>query len=312
MAKCSSCNTNYDNPADIELIRNSDNRWVPVCKNCLEKGVQVDSISPTAAVDKNILATIEQPSIDVSLVREHPLENIRSLLSSLRNIRKTAERSERVGRVRTHERKSVEITVSFSLARDDTPNDAVIRDLSKSGVKITTRRKLERGQIVQFDWNSRVPPHVAGMLQGAAEVRRVVKNDDGTFDAGLRFVKRQVAKGANRRRFRRYKCDIPIYYQREESEIMTLGLVKDISQGGCQLHLDESLDMGEIISVRLMGGAGVKGDLVGTLKVCRATTKDAIVEIGCAFVQMKMEKLGDESAGEAQSSQTAVAESPRT
>lgn len=288
MPRCSSCGNYYDDPSIMELVRNQENRWVSICRHCLDMGVDVNLVpSGNIAVDDHLLATTDQPSIDVSL-SDDPMEDAKKLLESLRTLRQSQER---VGRARSHERKQVELTVHFTLARDDTRHEGTVKDFSESGLRVATHLQLTKGQVVQFDWNIPLPPAMARMLQSTAEVRRVSKTDDGLYDVGFKFLTRQSDKGANRRRFRRYRCDMVVYYQRSGSECMSRGKVSDISQGGCQMRLDEQLDQNEIFTVRLIGGGGARGDLVGSMRVCRVVPREVIYETGCAFEKMRMEQL---------------------
>lgn len=288
MPRCGSCSRNYDDPGVMELVRNQENRWVAICRNCLDQGVDVNQVvQGNIAVDEHALQTADKPVIDVTLSGD-PFENAGKLLESLRNLRQSKER---VGRARTHERKQVEMVVHYTLARDDTRHEGTVKDFSQSGLRVVTSQNLPKGQIVHFDWNIPLPPSMARVLQSAAEVRRITKTDDGLYDIGFKFLARQSDKGANRRRFRRYKCDMLVLYQREGDEIVSSGKVRDISQGGCQMRLDENLASGEVFKVRLVGGGGARGDLVGTMRVCRVVPRDDIIfETGCAFDQMRMEQ----------------------
>ncbi len=292
MPKCNSCGKYYDNPSVMELVRNKDNRWISICKHCLSMGVDVNQVQQGAAVDDSALATADTPSIDVTPTGDS-LANAKKLLEALRNLR---QGKERVGRARSHERKQVELTVHFTLARDDTRHEGTVKDFSQGGLRVVTPFALTKGQVVQFDWNIPLPPAMARMLQGTAEVRRVVRNEDGLFDAGFKFMSRQVDKGANRRRFRRYRCDMVAYYQRQGCDLLSRGTVTDISQGGCQMQLDEKLDMNEVFQVRLIGGGGQRGDLVGNMRVCRAIPRETTIETGCAFEKMRMEQQGPAAA----------------
>ncbi len=46
MPKCNSCGKNYDDPDALELIRRQDNRWVSVCRSCLNERVDVNLVEP--------------------------------------------------------------------------------------------------------------------------------------------------------------------------------------------------------------------------------------------------------------------------
>lgn len=289
MPKCGSCGKNYDDPSVMELVRNQDNRWISICRDCLLSGVDVNLVQQgNIAVDEAALAAADHPAIDVTQSGD-PLTDAANLLAALRNLRQSKER---VGRSRGHERKQVELTVHYTLARDDTRHEGTVKDFSQGGLRVITKQPLIKGQVVQFDWNIPLPPAMMRMLQSTAEVRRVVKTDEGTYDIGFKFMARQSDKGENRRRFRRYKCDMLVYYQRSGGEILTRGKVSDISQGGCQMRLDEKLDPNEVFLVRLIGGGGAKGDLVGSMRVCRVIPREVEFETGCAFEKMHMEQQG--------------------
>ena len=292
MPKCSACGVFYDSPDAVELVRNNENRWVSICRTCLDKGVDVNRMtSVNVAVEEAAIELADRPSVAIDLDENDPVGNASRLLDSLRELRHA---NEKVGRGRSHERYNVEIAVIFSLARDDATHEAVVKDLSHGGMLIQTHKHLAKGQILLFDWKTPVPPAMASVLQGNAEVRRVERNEDGSFAVGLRFVKRQVVKGANRRRFRRYKCDMRAYYRREGGNTTCLGKVVDVSQGGCLLHLSGAMEKGEKVYVRLVGGGGGRGDLVGTVQVCRVAPRDSTAfQIGCSFAQMRIERIED-------------------
>lgn len=287
MPKCGACGKNYDNANVMELVRNQENRWISICRHCLEEGVDVNALKPgTIAVENHALQAGEHPAIDVTL-SPNVLENARNLLTALRNLR---QNKERVGRARSHERKHVDLTVYFTMARDDARHQGQVKDFSQSGLRVVTQQQLTVGQMVQFDWNIPLPPSMSRMLQNTAEVRRVTKNEDGAFDIGFKFMSRHIDKGINRRRFRRYRCDMLVYYQRQNSAVMSRGNVTDISQGGCQMRLDEKLDSGESFMVRLVGGGGSRGDMIGSMRVCRVIPRETQFETGCAFEKMRIEQ----------------------
>ncbi len=293
MPKCDACGKNYDDAKLLELVRNRDNRWVSVCKPCLALGIDINQVERGNPVDEQALSAADAPFIAVARTGD-PMADAKNLLEALRSLRQSAER---VGRARSHERKQVELTVHFTLARDDTRHEGTVKDFSQGGMRVVTRFPLTKGQVVQFDWNVPLPPAMARMLQSAGEVRRVVKNEEGLFDAGFKFLTRRPDKGANRRRFRRYKCDMATYYHREGSELMSHGTVTDISQGGCQMMLDENMEQGEVFTARLVGGGGVRGDLAGSMQVRRSIPRESMFEIGCLFEKMRMEKQADADSG---------------
>ncbi len=290
MPRCNSCGKNYDNPSILELVKNQENRWLMICRHCIDMGVDVNLVEQgNIVVEAHALATADTQSVSTVLSGD-PIADARRLLDTLRNLRQSKER---VGRARSHERKPVEMKVYFTLARDDTGHEGTVRDFSQGGLRLLTVYPLVKGQIVQFDWNMPLPPAMARTLQSTAEVRRVTNTEDGMIDVGFRFLTRQVDKGAYRRRFRRYKCDMAMFYQRNGSALMSYGRVSDISQGGCQMHLDEALEQGEVFHVRLIGG-GTKGDLVGSMRVCRVIPREVEFETGCAFEKMRMEKQAEQ------------------
>lgn len=286
MPRCTACEKNYDDPAAMELVRNKDNRWLAVCKPCLDQGVNVNTLEPgLTPVDKEAIANADSPSVGIAPSGD-AIADAKKLLEALRNLRRSKER---IGRPRSHERRKVDLHVNYSLARDDIRHEGTVKDFSQGGLRIITTYPLTKGQIVRFDWNIPLPPSMARILQGTGEVRRVTKDKQGNYDVGFKFLARTSDKGANRRRFRRYKCNMLAFYQREGSNIMSSGQVVDISQGGCQINTDEPMNTNEVIWTRMIGGGGTKGDLVGNMRVRRSIQRPNTYIIGCSFDRMRME-----------------------
>ncbi|MDR1520447.1 MAG: PilZ domain-containing protein [Planctomycetota bacterium] len=285
MPKCGACGKNYNDPAQIELVRNQEDRWVPVCRECLEQGVDTSQLRlDKVAVDNHVASMDIAQAIDVTLAA-NPMDNVRKLLAAFKSLRQSKERKNWAKR---RERKQIELTAYYTMARDDNRYEAKIVDFSPSGIRIATNRAIAQGQILQFDWNIPLPPSMARVLQSTGEVRRVVKHDNGTYDIGIRFMARQSDKEANRRRFRRYKCDMTAYYRCRGSDLMLIGQITDISQGGCQMRLDEKLETNNVLEVRMIGGGGAKGDLIGKIRVCRVIPRDSYFDTGCCFEKMSM------------------------
>lgn len=293
MPRCCSCSKNYDNLSVMELVRNKANRWIAVCRPCLDMGIDVNTLEPCLiTIDEKSIASVNTPTLELPPSGDL-LADSKKLLESLRNLRRSKERT---GKSRSHERRAVDLTVYFSLARDDTRHEGKVKDFSQGGLRVLTRYPLTKGQIVRFDWNIPLPPALARMLQGTGEVRRVIKGEGNSYDVGFKFLTRASDKGANRRRFRRYRCDLLLYYRRGKSDIVSRGRVVDISQGGCQLSLGERLDQNELIWVRIIGGGGTKGDLTGTLRTCRIIQRPPNFEIGCSFEKMGIEATSVQKA----------------
>ncbi|MDR2391200.1 MAG: PilZ domain-containing protein [Planctomycetota bacterium] len=297
MPKCGACGKYYDNPSQIELVRNQDDRWILVCRDCLRRGVDTDFLQNDNIALEGHAASIENEknSAIVATLSPDPIENVKRLLAALKEFH---HKNERMGRVRSHERKKVALTVYYTMARDDARYEARIIDFSNSGIRFTTSRPVHKGQILQFDWNIPLPPSMARVLQNTGEIRRSIRLENGDFEVGVMFMARQPDKGgANRRRFRRYKCDMLAYYQPRDSEMMSLARVTDLSQGGCQMRLDKKLEKNDVILARMIDGGGSRGDLVGTLQVCRVIPRDMVFETGCAFERMRMERQPGRAKG---------------
>jgi hypothetical protein len=295
MPRCVACGKNYDNPSQIELVRNQEDRWVLVCRDCLRQGVDTGNLQNINISMEGQAASVEKvPAIDATLSPD-PMENVKRLLASLKDFH---HKTERMGRVRSHERKQIELAAYFTMARDDTRYEAKIVDFSNSGIRFVTSRPVSKGQILRFDWNIPLPPSMARGLQNSGEIRRVVQLENGNFEVGVMFMARQPDRGgANRRRFRRYKCDMLAYYQTRDSGMMSHARVTDMSQGGCQMRLDEKLEKDDAILVRMLGGGGARGDLVGSMRVCRVIPRDVTFETGCAFERMRLEQQPGRAKG---------------
>lgn len=275
MPKCASCGHEYAE-GDLHLMRTKNNRWVSLCKTCHANGVDVNTLKQHAPVDTTKVAAVDKP-----------LDLAKQLLDKLREHRtnKQPDDDEQM------ETGQTEMTIHFRLANDNTRHAAVVREYAKDHFDVTSKFEPTKGQLVLFDWNIPLPPALTELLQETADVRAVQKMDDGEFSITFKPVPRQIDDGAKLRHFRRYKCDMPVYYTRDKSVLLSNGRVSNISQGGCQMHLDEELNQGEVVTARLVGGSGGRGDLVGTMRICRVVARDTTFETGCAFVQMKQETV---------------------
>ncbi|MCC8117093.1 MAG: hypothetical protein LIP18_08110, partial [Planctomycetes bacterium] len=124
MPRCNSCGKNYDNPSILELVKNQENRWLMICRHCIDMGVDVNLVEQgNIVVEAHALATADTQSVSTVLSGD-PIADARRLLDTLRNLRQSKER---VGRARSHERKPVEMKVYFTLARDDTGHEGTVR-----------------------------------------------------------------------------------------------------------------------------------------------------------------------------------------
>ncbi|MDR3211599.1 MAG: PilZ domain-containing protein [Planctomycetota bacterium] len=291
MPVCAICNASFEKVEDLQLVRNQDNRWISVCKACRDKKAAPDKKTQPPPVASEVVSALAAEAgtpvpKDDSL---SPMENARLLLSNLKSFRNTAA-SKTIRNTRSFERHSIEIKVAFALSRDSTSYDGVIKDISRGGILLESQKQLVKGQLLIFDWKNPLPPVIAAVLQNNAEVRRVNPAPGGGFLAGLRFVRRHVVNSANRRRFKRYRCDLPAFYQRQGSEILSRGIATNISQGGCQLLLDEEFNPSETFYIRLIGGAEGHGDLAGNVQIRRVIPRDHQFETGCAFVKIGIER----------------------
>ncbi len=116
----------------MKLVRNKDNRWISICADCLDSGVDINLLENTnIVIDDMALQAPSSPSIDVTLLPD-PVANARKLYESLKTLRQS---SERVGRSRGHERKKTNLTVHFIPARDDARYSGTVMDFSPGGPK---------------------------------------------------------------------------------------------------------------------------------------------------------------------------------
>ena len=283
MARCCACGNSPERPENLQIVQNREGRWVTLCVDCSARGVSPENLDPAETPENHPAPATKNAAPD-----SRPFNNVPRVLAYLRTIRRKAELRDRT---RVHPRHSVDIPIRFRLARDDAFHTGVIHDISRGGLRITTLRPLERGQHIQFDPDAALPAALAEILRESAEVRRATPAPEGRWDVGIRFVTRAVAPADNRRRHKRYQCAMRAYLLRAGSSIHLAGDVTDISQGGIQLRLDEAPERDELLEIRIRGDAGsfTRGDLAGSARVRRVIPRGAEWEVGCQFVQTKVD-----------------------
>lgn len=287
MARCCACGAEVTDAQAMVLARNQSNQWITICAACRDRGVDIDALSPTppGADPMSTSAIARDPGI--AAIAADPFNAVKRLLAQLRG-----QRQQLLLRphTRVHERHSVDLAIRFHLARDDVYHNAVVTDLSSGGLQIVTAQPVERGQMLHFDSQMPLPTVLLDMFQSAAEVRRVYPTADGRYAAGVRFVQRQVAKGANRRRHRRYAARLTALYMREGAGITALAEVKDLSKSGMRLRIMEPLADRETIRVILRGDTGsfARGDLVGEATALRVMERADHWEAGCEFQRTRI------------------------
>lgn len=289
MARCCSCGTEFAQTLDLLLARNKDDEWVMLCRPCQQKGVVPDELLPAPPMsepgmappaDGAKAATSAMPSL------AEPVDSFAAIGLLLAQLRSQRRQDMLRPHTRVHERHSVDLAIRFHLARDDVYHGGLVTDLSGGGLQMVTEHPLEKGQMIHFDNQMPLPAVLLELFQGAAEVRRVSPMADGRVTAGVRFVQRQVAKGDNRRRFRRYATRLLSMYRRERSDILAMAEAVDLSQGGMMLRATEKLILNEVVEIRLRGNSGsfAKGDLIGRARVLRVLDRPDHIEIGCQFL----------------------------
>ncbi len=289
MPKCSLCQKSVPDQKDLTLVRDPHDKWVVACAECLrllEKGQK-------GADEKNGAGTN-----GAGVARDEPtealVEKIRETLEELQAEKKAVPRTHE----RAYQRRSVDLRVRFRLQRDDARCVGRVRDISQGGMRFTTKRELPMGQIILIEVDSREEDVATAMLQTTAEVRRVRDLRDGTYEVGVRFVRRIRANHENRRQYKRYEANMAVYYTRAGSEITFKGTVCDISQGGVRILLDERVDKGEEMSVILRGEgeSALKADLAGLVRVVRVKPQErGAYELGCQFLNVGVKALREQA-----------------
>lgn len=283
MPECKVCGTKVELRDDMTAIRGEDGRWIAVCDACSGKG--------TSASDDDTSTDQKRPKTAGNDGAENLVDSIRQVLEVLRSEREKGE-SAPGNPKREHERFEAELIVTYSLVRDDEQHKGRVRDISAGGMRFLTKRRLTRGQILHLAVDVPEDHPSRDMFGDTAEVRRVQELGNGVNEVGIRFVRRTRGKVPNRRLAKRFAARLAAYYQRPGSELTLKGLAEDISQSGACLILDEKVEKGEQLTVRLRGKVApfLAADLCGQVGVVRVRQRGVSeYEVGCRLGKMKME-----------------------
>gem|GEM_PF-2041301 len=281
MARCCACGAETGGETTM-LARNRDQQWVVLCPDCHRKGVSPSRLVPLPlGPDPALAGSPLAPLADTFSV----------VLQALALARARRGQDAVRARTRGHDRRAVEIAVRFTLARDDVSYTGLVTDLSPGGLRLLSGHLLEKGQLLSFDGKMPLPAALLALFRNAAEVRHVDQLPDGRWMAGARFLQRQAARGANRRRHRRHPAEFDCLYQRTGSDVLSHAKVADMSQGGMMLYASEAVELQEAFRFRVRGESGsfAQGDLVGEASVLRAIPRAGFFEIGCRFSLTRVE-----------------------
>jgi c-di-GMP-binding flagellar brake protein YcgR len=305
MPKCSLCGKNVQTKAELVLTRNAENRWVTLCSECVQdKPTEVAKEAPvpeSAPDEERSLRTMQekvgsQHTPPLRRPQAHVEHDLREMTQKFEQMRDSLKKFDVPDEApRSHERKTerhvANLSVSFSLMRDDEICQGRIRDISQGGMRFVTNKKVDEGQIIMFEVGVENKNKSKTRLISGGEVKRVIPLEDGRFEIGVMFVRRSRAREENRRLFRRYKADMAAYYTPKGGEYVAKAKVKDISQGGFRLVLDELMETDAEMKVRVRGESGVflKSDLQAEVRIIRIRlVKPGEYEAGCNFLQVGM------------------------
>ncbi len=310
MPKCVMCNRDFPNKRDLTLVRDDAGRWVVECKKCAGggKGKDAQAPSPPSPVETEHDKFSSKPTpgrirrTNVAQwqrlrkpkgVRERKIKETEKAFEKIQQtldlLAKELDEQTPRSHERTHKRHSANLQIEFNLVRDDNRHKGRIRDISQSGLRFITDTELDIGQVIRMKVTAPEGKAVEALIKSAAEVRRVHEVNSGRYEIGVRFVRNVRANDPNRRVYRRHRANLAVYYRRTGCEYTAKGRVRDISQGGARLILDEEMEVGEELAVVMRGesGAFLKADLKGIVCVKRSTTRHSgECEVGCHFVRM--------------------------
>ncbi len=290
MPKCSLCHKSVANKKDLTLVRNKQGRWVVLCVNCnqaAQGGQKAAKQAPAHASSGPSSLRIPKALRARRLAEtQETFEKIREMLRHIHTKNTEITRTHE----REHERRSTNLEVRFKLQRDNELYTGLVQDISEGGMCFITKQKLSVGQVILLEVNAMSGESNTQMLHSTGEVRRVMEQGDGTCEVGIRYVQRIRANEDNRRRYRRYKANMAVYYSLSGSEYMVKGKVLDISQGGARFILDEQVKVGDEFAVILRGEGRnpLKADLYGMARAMRVKRlgRDEY-EVGCEFLEVR-------------------------
>lgn len=231
------------------------------------------------------------------------LAQVRDALLALAREREQTAADERAAENRrAHPREHVSAPMDFAFVRDDVTHHARTVDVSRGGVRFVTDVPLEPGHVLRATIRDEPArgearePAVPAYARGGrrryqyVEVRRVRDREDGTYEAGGRFIRRIGVDDRNRRRHARRPISSPVWYCRAQSDLLCKGRACDLSRGGIRVRVQESVPPGERMEVllRTHPPAFAHADLRATVEVVRAVDQGpGACELGCRFTRLQ-------------------------
>ncbi len=297
MPKCSVCRRSFPRTSDLARVRHRAGKLVFACKRCVtaEKARRAKSQvavnqtperSPgerSGAAAKPHSPSSRQPRALQRRQIEETKKAFVKIHETLQSLKREKKEPKAASDKRAHERHRANFKISFSLLRDDAVHTCDIRDISRGGVRFITPVPLAVGNILQADIQAPEGSPVKIMIKRPLEVRRITPLKDGRIEVGARFVSHVRASEPNRRRYRRRPVDMAVQVRRDGCEYITIGRVRDISQGGARLIMDEAPDVGEKIQVTLRGGKNAH--FHSAMEVIRVQERrPREYELGCRFI----------------------------
>jgi c-di-GMP-binding flagellar brake protein YcgR len=282
MPKCPLCKRDLPDIARFEMTRTPAGLRLLACPQCA--GTTGPRSRPAGQESGR-----RTSSLRLAASQRETLEALREIYQEVRDQPEEAPRE--TPHKRTSERHEVDLELSFSFLRDQRAFEGQVRDISQGGLRFITDQEVKVGHVLRVTVRSSARPDEAAGQPSFAEVRRVVKNEDGRFEVGARFVRRIGVDDTNRRRHPRRAMTAPVFYRCNQSDLILRGTAMDISQGGLRLGVSERPTKGAALALylRTEPPAFVYADIEATAEIVRVAERaPGRYELGCAFRQLNV------------------------
>ncbi len=243
--KCSTCTKENIPSSDLAFNKVGDSSWGLICKDCLEV-LGIEWSNPGELKWLGSYAGICPPET------YQLLNQIKE--SNGHKADKLADNERR------YERHSLVLRGFIKKSKDsDEEILAIIKDLSKGGIKFISKSEFSIAQIASIRIEHKNSDTTENTISENIEIVRVIPQENGTFEMGARFLSAETAeleKKANSSKAR-HNILLKIRYKVTNNTPAATGAVLELGRKSALILVTSNLRKGSKFAMQISGNSGV-------------------------------------------------------
>ena len=245
--KCSRCNSSDIPESELAFSKVGKNSWGLVCKKCLESSGTLWN-KPGELRWLGSYAGLYDPDTF-------------KLLSSIREA--NGKKAEKLAEnERRYERHNIVLRGFIKLENEDKETLAVIKDLSKGGLRFVSKSEFAVAQIASI----RIERHRADTHESTIneniEIVRVIPQSNGTFEMGARFLSAETAGLGKKKNSKnsRHNLLLKLTYKLSQNAPLAKGAVLELGRKSALLLITSEVSKGMKFALQITGNCGLFAD----------------------------------------------------